>query len=211
MIRNLIKLTLIILVLTYLVDLFNLFKNRSPRIISGMALILNGNYPIDSSFIYDMNLSRDSIIYFKSFGKLDDSVYVKCIDAIKRIYFVNNFLFIDSIEDNRIIKEDSLNGDLFLDFYNKGNVKTIYITDRIIKTKEGPALGYTKYESKCIIMNSKIDAPHVVVHELGHTYGLDHCKNKNCVMFYMYINNGHDLCEKCKNKLKYRFSEYEKT
>ena len=41
------------------------------------------------------------------------------------------------------------------------------------------------------------------VHELGHTYGLYHCKNNKCVMFLSNTINdtdhkGADLCSKCK-------------
>ena len=44
------------------------------------------------------------------------------------------------------------------------------------------------------------------IHELGHTFGLIHCKNKRCVMHFS--NSLHDtdfknrtFCENCKNKL----------
>ncbi|MEW6375547.1 MAG: archaemetzincin family Zn-dependent metalloprotease [Thermodesulfobacteriota bacterium] len=44
------------------------------------------------------------------------------------------------------------------------------------------------------------------VHELGHTYGLGHCENPRCVMFFSNSlmdtdRKGPDFCLKCKNKL----------
>jgi archaemetzincin len=44
------------------------------------------------------------------------------------------------------------------------------------------------------------------VHELGHTYGLGHCENPHCVMFFSnsLIDTdikGPDFCERCKRKL----------
>jgi archaemetzincin len=44
------------------------------------------------------------------------------------------------------------------------------------------------------------------VHELGHTYGLRHCVNPNCVMFFSNTltdtdKKGPDFCQRCKNKV----------
>jgi len=46
-----------------------------------------------------------------------------------------------------------------------------------------------------------------IVHELGHMFGLEHCKNKNCVMSFSSSvfevdQKPEDFCEECKKKLK---------
>ncbi len=45
------------------------------------------------------------------------------------------------------------------------------------------------------------------VHELGHTYGLGHCENPRCVMFFSNSlidtdKKGFEFCSKCKNNLR---------
>lgn len=45
------------------------------------------------------------------------------------------------------------------------------------------------------------------VHELGHTYGLSHCENSHCVMFFSNSlrdtdRKGYEFCQKCRSNLK---------
>lgn len=47
------------------------------------------------------------------------------------------------------------------------------------------------------------------VHELGHTYGLDHCKNSRCVMFFSDSlmdtdKKGSEFCSGCRGRLSRR-------
>lgn len=46
----------------------------------------------------------------------------------------------------------------------------------------------------------------VVVHEMGHNFGLSHCDNESCIMVdadgQMKLDKEKDLCESCKAKLK---------
>lgn len=49
------------------------------------------------------------------------------------------------------------------------------------------------------------------VHELGHTFGLSHCSNPRCVMFFSNTladtdRKGYEFCLRCKKKLIYRIT-----
>ena len=41
-----------------------------------------------------------------------------------------------------------------------------------------------------------------IIHELSHNFGLDHCDNQNCLMFWIGSHLGkHDMCDDCRKKL----------
>jgi hypothetical protein len=41
-----------------------------------------------------------------------------------------------------------------------------------------------------------------VIHEMSHNFGLEHCDNQNCLMFWIGGHLGkHDMCDDCKEKL----------
>lgn len=47
-----------------------------------------------------------------------------------------------------------------------------------------------------------------VIHELGHTFGLKHCKNEKCVMYFSNTvedtdNKGVEFCEECQKAYEY--------
>ncbi|GBC75594.1 hypothetical protein HRbin06_00913 [archaeon HR06] len=49
-----------------------------------------------------------------------------------------------------------------------------------------------------------------IVHELGHIFGLEHCENRRCIMYFANSIEDVDyrfkgLCEKCLKKLRYDF------
>ena len=80
--------------------------------------------------------------------------------------------------------------------------KTVYITNESlsVKSKRGSAKKNGKF---IIVSNTENNVRKTVLHELGHTLGMDHCNNNKCVM----ATRNYDLCNgkfcnNCKIKLK---------
>jgi hypothetical protein len=80
--------------------------------------------------------------------------------------------------------------------------KTVYVTNESlsVKSKRGSAKKNGKF---IIITNTENNVKKTVLHELGHTLGMDHCNNNKCVM----ATRNYDLCNgkfcnNCKIKLK---------
>ena len=81
--------------------------------------------------------------------------------------------------------------------------KTIYVTNEDIISEGLNLRGGTYLNSNIIIIEHTKSDKKTVIHELGHTLGLDHCDNLNCLMS---IHNDDyevkDFCNNCKKKLK---------
>jgi predicted Zn-dependent protease len=83
------------------------------------------------------------------------------------------------------------------------NNKIVLITnDLIFNIETGHSLkGYTNDGGKIMIIR-KNDLRRTIIHEFGHSLGLDHCNKKTCVMG---INNDNEddgqFCNNCKLKL----------
>ena len=104
-----------------------------------------------------------------------------------------------------------INGEIdFETFENsfKCRSKIVYITNEYISIPKNGGRhgvsGVTSLNGNCILVcNRYKDLKITVLHEVAHTLGLRHCKNK-CIMVYCNENKGDktlDFCDKCKLKL----------
>lgn len=86
----------------------------------------------------------------------------------------------------------------------KSNEKTIYITERLLYDYNGNSLrGAAKLNgSTVVVRGDRSFMKETIIHEIGHTFGLDHCNDLTCVMA---INNdawdSGDFCNKCKKQI----------
>ena len=149
------------------------------------------------------NFLDGNTIHIRAIGRYD----VKSIRKLKRI--LNEYYLSPVIVDvpvSAYYSYDRIDGVECIKKYDS-NENTIFITkDRLYSSYDGKRLGgLSEYMGNTLIVvdDNYLNLRRVVIHEIGHTQGLDHCDDNHC---YMSTNRDDNevfyLCKKCKNVYK---------
>ena len=155
--------------------------------------------------IRTVNAPVNDTVYIKGLGDFNSSSLDEAKKVLESKFGVtcvidgsektkNNMYFdgTSKLEVNKVIKE------------LRGNTKVVFITNELIyNSLSGNNLrGVTQRGGKTMVIRNKTLRT-TVIHEFGHNLGLEHCKDKTCIMgAHNDKEDSGDFCNNCKIKLK---------
>ena len=144
-----------------------------------------------------------STVIIKGLGDVSESTLKKSARIIENFYGFDTQIE-GSVEVPNYYyynNTDTIDGDVCLQNIRE-NVKTIYVTNHPLKGSNLDLRGYTYLYGDVVIVKAGGHLEETLIHEMGHTFGLEHCEDLSCVMA---INNDEydsgDFCSKCKKQL----------
>lgn len=88
----------------------------------------------------------------------------------------------------------------------------VYVTSEPLISRSGEKLrGMTHLRGNVIVLKGGVHLKETLIHEMGHTFGLNHCADKTCIM--AIHNDDMDsgkFCQKCRKTLKEMRNEHGK-
>jgi hypothetical protein len=142
-----------------------------------------------------------NIVILKNLGEIDDGDIEMASDIIKE-FGLNPVIEPGISVPNSIVVDDYIDARKFI-LFSDDQIKTIYLTEWELREDSLDLRGYTTLWGKSVVMRSKRDfLEETIKHELGHTFGLEHCSDRTCIMA---INNDEwesgDFCDECKKMI----------
>jgi len=148
----------------------------------------------------------DEMVHIRALGFAEQSDLEESANAVTSYFGIPTKILSEIPTKEFMFFNDSLNGDVVLEHFVNNQTKTIYVSRYPLTDNDRQTLGGLTYpKAKAIIINAKSGIRHITIHEMGHTFGLRHCNNENCIMYYKYVKDVERLCSECNIKLKEKY------
>lgn len=166
--------------------------------------IKTGKSPFPS--LLSKNMLDGDTIYIQGIGHYNYGTLINAKQIIEETYGVPAKIIdpiqltIDGYSNN------SIDGDKCLSQFDDNKNKLLLTNEKCYSVHNKCFVnGLSESNGNITIVNEKnyIGLKRVIIHEIGHNSGLEHCDNKNCVMSIDRTNDANTMyfCDECKKRL----------
>jgi hypothetical protein len=201
--KNLIDLFIVVAGFALLVGISKDLSKKDKKSVKHIVHHSVSTNQVETKEVNPVNEEHTETIIIKGLGDVDQDDKLYASNVIKNFYgynciiednidFPSNLHFIGSVID----AEKSI-------YEFNDDVKTIYLTNNRLREGDLELRGYTTIYGKSILVKSdKRIMKETILHEIGHTLGLEHCDNLSCIM--ATSNDEYEtgkFCKSCKSKI----------
>ena len=181
-----------------LIDFLNKEKKKKQKPIE--IVVEKENTGVKHNEIQKPTEDKNKVI-LKNLGEIDYGDIEMASDIIRE-FGLNPIIESGISVPNSIIVDDYIDARKFIQFSND-QIKTIYLTELKLREDSLDLRGYTTLWGNSVVVRAKRDfLEETIKHELGHTFGLNHCSDRTCIMA---INNDEwesgQFCDECKKMI----------
>jgi predicted Zn-dependent protease len=145
----------------------------------------------------------DKVVYITGLGDFNQSDLETASKEITDVFGVKCEIIgpVKTTSKLYVTNTDRLDENKCMTSLNPKN-KTVYITNEYLSSKN--RAGAAQKNGKFIIVSNNCNnLRKTVLHEFGHTLGMDHCHNNKCIMAtHNTMTCNGEFCDNCKTKLK---------
>lgn len=159
----------------------------------------------NESDITETSVSNTKTMVIRGLGDMDNSD-LQYASQVVQDFFGYNCIVTDNLDIPNNIYQDNgntIDARKAITEFSTNNVNTLFLTYKGLNENDMRLRGYTTLYGKSIFVRSNRSfLKETIIHEIGHTLGLDHCDDLTCIMA---INNdaydSGDFCNNCKSKI----------
>jgi predicted Zn-dependent protease len=151
----------------------------------------------------------DDTVYIMSLGEVNKSILNKASNIISKKFNVNTKIVesIDYTEDLFHTDFDKINPYYSVEKFNDGSGrKRIVITETEMTDDDGITSVMGICCGNTMLVSTISPFKETLIHEYGHSLGLNHCPNPKCIMSTFgngyEVSFGSNFCENCEKKYK---------